>query len=52
MKKTILLSALLFAGLFCYADYSGTVTTSSGDLTFSTNGSYDIVFNTELLLYR
>lgn len=43
MKRIIILSALLFTGLLCSADYNGSVTTSSGDLTYSTIGNYDIV---------
>ncbi len=43
MKKIFFLTILLFAALFSFADYTGTVTTSQSDLSFSTNNGYNVV---------
>lgn len=43
MKKVTILIVLLFAGLFSYADYNGTVYTSQSELVYSNSNGYDIV---------
>jgi hypothetical protein len=43
MKRICLILGVLITHLFCFADHSGTVTTSQSELNFSTRNGYDVV---------
>src|SRR6185312_6649597 len=43
MKKIIVLIAILFCGFASYADYTGSVTTATTDLSFTTKSGYNVV---------
>jgi len=43
MKKIILLTSMLLCSLVVFANYTGTVTTSQSELTFSTKNGYNVV---------